>query len=79
MPLDMFDNTNFECTNYDILKIESLDIGEKMEAESGDFMVFKYKDHFVVFLRHDQRIQDIRKEMLEFKTEKELIKFLQSK
>jgi hypothetical protein len=78
MPLDIFDNSDFYCSEYDLLRIEDLEIGGKVESESGDFTVFKYKDSYLVFLKNDQRLQKVKKEMLEFKTLKEVIRFLKS-
>ena len=46
---DVEDSNDFDFSVLDRAKIEDLDVGEKMESESGRFLVGRTKNHYEVW------------------------------
>lgn len=61
-------------TEFDLLKLDSMAVGDKIDSESMAWRVFRYKDHYVLFLLNSNN----KKEFENFKTLEELVEYLNS-
>lgn len=73
---DLEDDNNFNLTYFDECKLESMEIGDKVVGESGNFEVLRYKDEYILFLMHEGLIRKKKLMSKNFKTLKSLISFL---
>ena len=67
------DTNSLRPTSFDVARIDSLSIGESVDGELGNWTVLRYKDSYVLMTQNSPKI--INKE---FKTQKELIRFLEN-
>lgn len=56
-------------TDFDIIRLESMELGDRLEAESGNWVVLKYEKEYVLS-------SHMIKKLLSFRTLEDLIKFL---
>lgn len=70
---DESDTNSLIPTSFDVARIDSLSIGESVTGELGNWVVLRYKDSYVLMTQNSPRV--INKE---FKTQKELIRFLEN-
>lgn len=77
MAFDLENSDSFELTQFDINKIEDLEISEKMSSECGNFDVVRAESNrFILFLTHEGLIRKHKVLSRDFKTSNQLIKFL---
>lgn len=74
MPVeDAYDNTeSLYPTPFDEARIESLDIGDEMSAENGNFSVIRYKNDYSLIINNNIK----KKSLWEFENYRDLIIFL---
>jgi len=73
---DLENDDSWVISNYDILRIESMEIGDSLEGESGNFRILRYKDTYFLFLQHEGKIRQHHCLGKEFDTLEDLLKFL---
>lgn len=56
-------------TDFDIIRLESMDIGERLESESGNWVVLKYEKEYILS-------SHMIKKLVSFGKLNDLIKFL---
>lgn len=56
-------------TDFDIIKLESMDVGERLESESGNWVVLRYEKEYILSSR-------MIKKLISFGKLSDLIKFL---
>lgn len=74
--LELNNNEGFELTEFDRLKIESMDIGDSIDAECGNFRVLRYKSGYMLFVFNEALIRKTNTTVREFFEMDKLIKFL---
>lgn len=75
MLLDDADTNSIKPTKLDIERINSMQIGDKIDGELGNWSLLRYKNDFVLLLKNSVKYKDF----IEFKDSKKLINFLESK
>lgn len=73
---DVEDNDNFKLSDFDKYRLEDAAPGDAINLESGG-KVFIYKDSYLLFLENEGQIRKKKILQKEFKTKKELIKYLE--
>lgn len=73
---DTQDNDGFSLSNFDKLKIESMNIGDAIDGESGDFRILRYKDGYMLFVFSESLIRKTQSTYKEFFDINTLIEFL---
>ncbi|MEK6880268.1 MAG: hypothetical protein AABY22_11695 [Nanoarchaeota archaeon] len=69
---DEDDTNSTKLTDFDLARLEDLDVGESFEGEYGNFKILRYKNSYVVFLKNCFR----RKDFNELATKEQVIEFL---
>lgn len=47
---------SFEATSFDLLRIEDLEVGQRLDSETGTFSVIKYVDEWLLLERSGKTI-----------------------
>jgi len=76
LAFDLENNNSFELSQLDVYRIEDLEINDKMSGECGNFDVVRKKDGYILFILHEGLIRKKKLMSRNFKTLKELIRFL---
>ncbi len=73
---DLENDDSFQLTILDEYRLQDMDNGDKVEGENGDFMVLKYPDSYLLFLKSEHLIRAKKITNREFKTLDKLISYL---
>lgn len=68
---DDLDTNSIYPSDFDVIRLECMGVGDKIEAENGNWVVFKYEKDYLLFIN----VKKPKKEH-NFKTIGELIVFL---